>query len=293
MSSTKCDIKTSTAQSTIPHSKTELVEHKDIDCSQSLGIHTLDLHNECPGIEELLRKAPQQVKKRQVEQQGDLLGNIYNLGSGVRSVSYEEAAEQMLRRTYPDLERGKQKKPIFIPEIFIPRVPMAVDHSNYNVQFEKLTDEEKKQFNMKDLSKELDGDMVEKKLYEEVKEFYKDVEVTVLHGAELLLPMGKKGHKQESDIIVINKEKKYILNIEAKLTLSNIRTNTKRGSSIDSATKQLSTTKDILEKYFCKNISSSWFFIGVIYYKHLEENINFCLDCNPFIIKTEEIDRTS
>ena len=122
-----------------------------------------------------------------------------------------------------------------------------------------------------------------------MKEFYKDKVVVVLHGAELLIPGGKKGHKQESDIIIINKILKYIMIIEAKLTLSNIKANAKRGSPIDSATKQLSTTKNILEKYFCKDISTDWLFIGAIFYKHLEEHTTFCSECEPFVIKTGEI----
>ena len=38
----------------------------------------------------------------------------------------------------------------------------------------------KKIFNLIDMEKELDGDMVEKRLYEEVSDFYKNKEVVVL-----------------------------------------------------------------------------------------------------------------
>lgn len=112
-----------------------------------------------------------------------------------------------------------------------------------------------------------------------------------MQGADLLIPGGKKGHKQESDFIIINKKLKYILNIEAKLTLSNVKVNPKRGSPIDSALNQLNTTKNILEKYFCKDISPEWLFIGVIFYKYLDENANCCPDCGPFLVKTGEIER--
>ena len=80
------------------------------NCNKSLGIQKLEIHNDCPIIEQLLSKAPQQVKRRQVEQHADLLGNLYNLGSGLRTVRYDEAAEAMLERTYPDLAAGKQNK---------------------------------------------------------------------------------------------------------------------------------------------------------------------------------------
>merc|ERR1712013_695258 len=108
-------------------------------------------------------------------------------------------------------------------------------------------------------------------------------------GAELLIPGGKKGHKQESDVIIINKIMKYIMIIEAKLTISNFITNVKKGSPTNSATKQLGTTKDILEKYFCKDISTEWDFIGAIFYEHLEENTSICQKCEPFVIRIGEL----
>ena len=156
------------------------------------------------------------------------MSNIYNMGSGMRTVKFDEAAEAMFKRTYPEIESNNQLSPIFIPETFIPRVPIGVDLVNYKDQFEKLSDDDKKIFNLKDMEKELDGDMVEKRLYEEVSEFYKNKEVVVLQGAELLIPNGKKGHKQESDFIIINKKLKYIMNIEAKLTISNVKANSKK-----------------------------------------------------------------
>ena len=76
-------------------------------------------------------------RKRQVEQHGDLMQNIYNMGSGMRTVKFDEAAEAMFKRTYPEIKSNTQMSPIFIPETFIPRVPIGVDLENYNDQFEK------------------------------------------------------------------------------------------------------------------------------------------------------------
>lgn len=149
-------------------------EEKEKNKDNAIGIHNMDLTCGKQSIEELLRKAPQQVKKRQIDQHCELMRNIYNMGSGMRTVKFDEAAEAMFKRTYPEIESNNQLSPIFIPETFIPRVPIGVDHEKYKDQFEKLSNDDKKTFNLIDREKELDGDMVEKRLLEEVSDFYKN-----------------------------------------------------------------------------------------------------------------------
>ena len=90
------------------------------DASKVIGVHTLDLTG-YKTILELLNRAPQQVRKRQNEQNKDLK-NIYNMGSCLKTAKFEEAAEEMFKRTYLEIAEGRQTAPIFIPETVIPHV---------------------------------------------------------------------------------------------------------------------------------------------------------------------------
>ena len=68
----------------------------------------------------------------------------------------------------------------------------------------------------------------------------------MLQGAEILTLWAKRGIKQEMDTVVINKEMKCVINIEAKLTLSNAKRSGGKESTIESALSQIARTKYIL-----------------------------------------------
>ena len=60
-------------------------------------------------------------------------------------------------------------------------------------------------------------------------------------------------------------------------------------STIDSALKQITTTKKLLETYFCKELSDDWSFIGAICYEQVDEELDICQNCNDFVMKIGEL----
>ena len=56
---------------------------------------------------------------------------------------------------------------------------MAVDPQNYTTQFTKLSEAEKKNYRLSDQTREMKGELLEKKMFNRLKEISKDKEVTV------------------------------------------------------------------------------------------------------------------
>eukprot|EP00092_Neocalanus_flemingeri_P037002 GFUD01040285.1.p1 GENE.GFUD01040285.1~~GFUD01040285.1.p1 ORF type:complete len:735 (+),score=159.46 GFUD01040285.1:221-2425(+) len=255
----------------------------DFHPNNVLGVHQVEHH---PGTEPFQQQLQAGTPKKQKEQFKD----EYNLGSGQRTDSPEEAADALLQRTYPEIANNTQTAGIFIPESFIPRVPLGVDPKNYDKQFKALSEADKSKFKLNDKAGELQGDMVEKSLYEQLKEIYKEKPVVVLQGAELLIPKTnsgvKRGEKQESDVIIINNRLKYVMNIEAKKTLSTEKKGRSNVSTIDSALSQIEKCKRNFETYFSQDIGE-WKFIGVIFYD--QSNGNICKRCECYVMSVDDI----
>ena len=53
------------------------------------------------------------------------------MGSGQKIFDYFQAAELLLRRSYPEIANGDQDGPIFIPETFLPSYTRAVDPDKF------------------------------------------------------------------------------------------------------------------------------------------------------------------
>ena len=64
------------------------------------------------------------------------------MGSGHQIFDYAEAANLLLKRSYPHIYNGTQVGPIFIPETFLPSYTRAVDPQHFE---EKLNQYHKSQ----------------------------------------------------------------------------------------------------------------------------------------------------
>merc|ERR1712004_739636 len=124
------------------------------------------------------------------------------------------------------------------------------------------------------------GDLVEKELYEELKDFYRDApdkETVVYHGPEIRKPGQSRALYQESDFVIINKNTKSIYNIESKSTLT--------GIVGKRAIEQTQKLKQILEEFFTKEFSTKdWVFVGMIYTNTINTQTPPCAECINFII---------
>ena len=190
----------------------------------------------------------------------------YYLGNNVEFASFKKAATFLFNRDYKD------KKQIFVPEVFLTKIPKMILHEKEQVEkkLEAMNDDElsaeekKEKENLKERLKTIEGEMIEKKVYDTLKAYYKsdsDQEVLIIHGYELAdlenLADRKDISHWEKDFLIVNKTYGYIMNIEAKSSLN--------VNSLNSAKEQLENTKTILEKWFGADLKEGWKFISAIY----------------------------
>ena len=188
----------------------------------------------------------------------------YFLGNAIEHTLLSKAAETLFNRDY------KNNKQIFVPECFLTKDPTMIEKKKEKLEkllaerttTGNLTPEEAKKWRCK--IKTLEGEAVEKTVYDTLKSFYKlnsDQEVLVLHGYEIMdleMPYGKKEIPHgEKDFIIVNFTVGYIMNIEVKSSLN--------GKSLKDAKRQLEETKKLFEKWFGADLNSNWVFISAIY----------------------------
>ena len=151
------------------------------------------------------------------------------MGNDKQTFDYIEAANLLLRRSYPEIENGTQTGPIFIPETFLPdKYTRGVDPESYLEKLEQIHacgETFKSSFSKyKNKSEEyaaFRGTHTERIFYDELKRVLKGSKAVVLHGTEMLLPQNfnKPGGIQESDFLIINRDYKYIMALELKYSL--------------------------------------------------------------------------
>ena len=114
----------------------------------------------------------------------------YYLGNNVEFASFRKAAEFLFNRDY------KGKKQIFVPEVFLTKDPEMIFNEKKQVEEllksmndDDLSEKEKKEKrNLKDRLKTIEGEVIEKKVYDTLKAYYEshsDQEVLVIHGYEI------------------------------------------------------------------------------------------------------------
>ena len=142
----------------------------------------------------------------------------------------------------PKVLDNSQTEAVIMPETHLPNRPWVVDEQGYK--------ERKGQKNAAELqflglkrgtvdSQVAKGDLVEKELFEELREFYKDKKVVIFHGPKMRLPGKGKGSQQEFDFVIFDLELKAVIGIESKATLN--------GNAAKSAAAQTQRLKEFLE----------------------------------------------
>merc|ERR1712004_182753 len=205
---------------------------------------------------------------------------------------YKEAANALMERNFPEILHDRQTKVVFIPETHLPKMPHIVDLHDYEAKKVSLTERMLAFFGLKKGTEDIAnaaGDLVEKELSDALKEFYNrpgaDTKVVVLQGCTLrALKRGKHGIQQwgiqENDFVIVDFERKAIIGIEAKATLT--------GSAGHKAVEQTFELKNLLERYFASEIASGeWLFVGMIYTNNIntKKQQPICPDCSSFVIE--------
>merc|ERR1712240_250526 len=143
-------------------------------------------------------------------------------------------------------------------------MPHIIDVDRFKVEKASLTEEELALSGMRSGREDIAnaaGDLVERHLSDALKEFYArpgaDTKVVVLQGCTLrALKRGKWGI-QENDFVIVDFERKAIICIEAKATLT--------GSAGNKAVEQTLELKNLLERYFASELTvGEWVFVGMI-----------------------------
>ena len=219
------------------------------------------------------------------------------MGSGSRIFDYNTAADMLLSRTYPEIENGTQKNPIFIPETFLPSYSAAVDPDHFQDQLNKLYENNEKQ-----KSKELrasEGNFAERMFFDELQKVVESRgAVVVLHNSEFLCPKYltkpgcQQGLKNESDFIIIDKKNMFIMVLEIKYNLFCKALGNVKETSIVKGLKQISKIKLLLETFFCGDIDvQNWRFVGALGYMKINEEVVTCESCQPFVVQHDQLSR--
>merc|ERR1719312_1391185 len=93
---------------------------------------------------------------------------IFDMGGGKYFTNFEEAEDELLKRNFPDIFKNCQKRAMFLPETYLPKVPRAVDTERYEAKKKNLSEQLKKFLKMKDGSEShlIAGDLTEKTVYD-------------------------------------------------------------------------------------------------------------------------------
>ena len=66
------------------------------------------------------------TKSEMLDKMKKIHSYIFDMGAGQYFESYEDAADALLKRNFPDISMNCQESAVFLPETFLPKVPRAV-----------------------------------------------------------------------------------------------------------------------------------------------------------------------
>ena len=210
----------------------------------------------------------------------------FNMGHGriIPFKDYKEAARALMERNMPEILHDRQKKAVFIPETYLPKMPHIVDLPEYE---KKKDTSSVMTLAISGLKKGKEdaanarGDLVETELANALKNFYRrptDTKLVILQGCVLRALNKGGGGIQENDFVIVDFERKVIICIEAKATLT--------GPTGHNAVNQAQELKGLLEDFFAIELASrEWAFVGMIFTNNINIKRPLCPLCNQFVIK--------
>ena len=135
------------------------------------------------------------------------------MGQGLSVDTPEEAADLLLKRDYPEIYNVYLGGfgTIAVPEGFIPTITKVIDQD----VIDNLDEETRKIY--KDMIKKFPGDTAERIVHQGLKDYYKKIgsDTVIVQGLEII-NLSSPGNHRECDFIIVNLDKRYILNIEVK-----------------------------------------------------------------------------
>ena len=215
---------------------------------------------------------------------------VYNLGNGNTTPDENVAKKALLVRDYKeiaDFETIQQSDYIpgmigtkFLPSVWVTKIPKVAQPLDYDQQYQANPSQIEAKQHVKNLAAILEQSG-EKSVFEGLESYfdkYKNEDAFVIFNQDIPDKTVLKPTWHEIDALVINCTKGYILVIEAKGKLHKIALNT--------ALKQLTTTKSIIEKNFLTDINENWKIINAIYTSEIDTSLNICQSCQHFVISS-------
>ena len=190
-------------------------------CS-SIGIHQFQTRRDGPNLQKrLLEPAIQKYIMKELQEVSKLKGATkqnkmprtikYLMGQGISVDTPEQASDLLLKREYPDVYNNLSGfGTITIPETFIPSISKIIDKD----LIDKLDEETRKRY--QDKVKKFPGDFSERIAFQAIKDYYKEKKNTVIVQGLEIINLSKPSQHRESDFIIVNVDKKYVLNLEVK-----------------------------------------------------------------------------
>ena len=190
----------------------------------TLGVHQFQTRNDGlrlptrllePAIQKYIMKDVQDVRKAKGgKKKNDPSPKIkYLMGQGISVDTPEQAADLLLKREYPEIYNTLSGGfgTIAIPEGFIPSITKVIDQD----VIDKMDEETRKLY--QDMIKKFPGDTAERMAHRAIIDYYKKEkrDTVIVQGLEII-NLSSPGNHRECDFIVVNLDKKYILNIEVK-----------------------------------------------------------------------------
>ena len=264
--------------------KPKCVFPHDGETSSTLGIKSLS-SSSSTDLLQLLGESEESLK--QLMSAGHPY--VFNLGGDrvLPSSDCNAVADLLLARNLPCVFNDTPTTTTFIPETFLPTIPLAVGtEAELKEKLSSLSTEEKKRLGLDGcLKDQVAGDRLEQCVFNALRKYPECLGV-VIQGGCMRTPGAKsRGEHSEHDFLIINPKLMYLLVIECKRSLTGKAINDCRKGCVT----QLSRVKARLETYFGKEISSCWRFIGMVFYNEdLKPDRIICKKCEPFTVHGEE-----
>ena len=193
----------------------------EINFCQTVGVHSFQTRNGGPhlaarllqpDIQKYIMKDIQEVTRPNGGKKTPLKIK-YFMGQGISVDTPEEAADFLLKREYPEIYNALDGGfgTIAIPEGFIPTITKVIDPD----VIDNMDAETREMY--KDMIRKFPGDFAERIVYDGLKKYYKRKKsnVVLVQGIEIIDIVDPK-HLREADFVIIDLDKKCIINLEVK-----------------------------------------------------------------------------
>ena len=186
-----------------------------------------------------------------------------------------------------------QVGPLIVPANYVPSTNVVCPEN-----LEKLMEDNPGNKHLpKGLLSASKGEMVEKEVYDLLRDFYgKEKNPTLIISNNILVhpeatkkEINQSGEgKQEADFLIVDKEIQTLINIEVKSFLGKNPDQPDEDSPTTKVTKQMAKVREILGDAFQSDLKGPWKVVSIVYCLKAEAQFKKCPSCNNFIAEGKD-----